>query len=87
MKPLTQLPVYSHLAAHRDALEGVHMRQLFEDDPVRFDEFSLEVGDLLFDYSKNLVTSETMALLVRLALESGVRPAIDAMFTTEPRPL
>jgi glucose-6-phosphate isomerase len=83
MTPLTQLPVYSDLSAHREAIEGVHMRQLFADDPGRFDEFSLEVGDLLLDYSKNLVTSETMALLVRLALETGVRSAIDQMFAGE----
>ena len=83
MTPLTQLPVYSRLAAHRGTLEGVHMRQLFADDPGRFDRFSLEVGDLLLDYSKNLVTSETMELLERLAEEAGVPAAIEKMFTGE----
>ena len=63
MTPLTQLSVYPHLAAHRDALEGVHMRQLFADDPGRFDRFSLEVGDLLLGCSKNLVAIVGRSLL------------------------
>ncbi len=83
MPQLTENPVYLRLAAHRETLENVHMRALFRDDPGRFERFSLEAGDLLLDYSKNLVTQETMALLVELAEEAGVGRAIRRMFGGE----
>ena len=81
MPAFTDNPAYPRLAAHRQALEGVHLRDLFEQDPGRFERYSVEVGDLLLDYSKNLVTVETMALLLDLALEAGVDRAIEAMFS------
>jgi glucose-6-phosphate isomerase len=46
------------------------MRQLFAEDPKRFDRFSLRLDDLLLDYSKNLVTEETMRLLFALARQA-----------------
>jgi glucose-6-phosphate isomerase len=67
------------LDKHRHAMEGVSMRDLFQDRE-RFDRFSMQVGDILFDYSKNRITTETMGLLVALANESGVADAIAAMF-------
>jgi glucose-6-phosphate isomerase len=57
------------------------MRQLFAKDPERFTKFSLRLGDLLFDYSKNRITQETMALLLDLAQEANLAGAIEAMFT------
>jgi len=61
----------------------VHLRQLFQEDPERFKHFSLNAGDLLFDYSKNLVTRETMELLFQLARETRLPEAIEAMFSGE----
>ena len=61
----------------------VHLRQLFQEDPERFKHFSLNAGDLLFDYSKNLVTRETMELLFQLAMETRLPEAIEAMFAGE----
>ncbi len=83
MSKLTRYPVYPRLAAHRAALEGVHLRTLFAADPERFERFSLEVDDLLLDYSKNRITAETVALLTRLAEEAGVPRAIERMFAGE----
>lgn len=56
------------------------MRDMFAADPRRFERYSLQLGDLLFDYSKNRMTDETMRLLVALAQEAGVPAAIEAMF-------
>jgi glucose-6-phosphate isomerase len=62
-------------------MTAVHMRHLFEQDPERFDRFSLHLNDLLFDYSKNRITDETMALLLELAEWAKLDEAIEAMFT------
>ncbi len=56
------------------------MRELFEADGGRFDRFSLRLGEILFDYSKNRITGETMELLFALARQSGLTSAIEAMF-------
>lgn len=59
------------------------MRELFSSDPERFRRFSLTLGDLLFDYSKNMITEETVDLLVQLAEQAQLPSAIEAMFTGE----
>ena len=59
------------------------MKDLFNRDPERFKKFSLRFNDILVDYSKNLITEETLQLLLGLAHESGVKAAIDSMFTGE----
>ncbi|MDA8127586.1 MAG: glucose-6-phosphate isomerase [Betaproteobacteria bacterium] len=73
-------PVCRDLRAHQAALAGVHMRDLFAADPARFERFSLQVGELLLDYSKNRITDETMGLLVRLAEEADVAGWRERMF-------
>jgi glucose-6-phosphate isomerase len=60
-----------------------HLRDLFRDDPVRGERLTAEGAGLFLDYSKNRVDDETMALLVRLAEERGLRERIDAMFRGE----
>ena len=57
------------------------MRDLFAQDPHRFEKFSLRMGDILFDYSKNRITERTMALLVDLARQANLSQKIEAMFT------
>ena len=79
-KPLTELPAYDRLRAHRGELEGVHMRTLFASDPERFEHFSCALDDLLFDYSKNRLVGHTIELLVELAEQAHLSAAIDAMF-------
>ena len=80
---ITQTPEWEALETHRGKMEGVHLRDLFADDPSRGEGLTLEVGDLFLDYSKNLVTQETLDLLVALAERAGLRGRIDAMFAGE----
>ena len=80
---LSARPVHRLLQAHHARMAGVHMRELFDADPQRFERFSLQVGDLLLDYSKNRITAETMELLVRMAEESDVAGWRERMFRGE----
>jgi len=83
MSKLTQSPAWQALKAHHAAIEPLHMRQLFRDDPARFGRFSLQFGDLLLDYSKNRITGETVRLLQALAEQAGLPAAIGRMFGGE----
>ena len=66
----TDAAAWQALARHRAAWSDRPLRELFAADPRRFERFSLELGDLLFDYSKHLVDAETVSLLCALARES-----------------
>jgi len=57
-----------------------HMKDLFATDPTRFEQYSITVSDILFDYSKNIVTDKTLQLLFQLAKECGLPNAITAQF-------
>ena len=81
MSALTELPAWQDLTAHRRTLDDLQMRELFAADPGRFRRFSLRFKDILFDYSKNRVTGETMESLAALARQTDLRGAIAAMFT------
>ncbi len=59
------------------------MREMFQDDPQRFEKFSLQFNDILLDYSKNRITEETLALLMQLARESHVEEWRERMFSGE----
>ena len=83
MPRLTRLDAYGELLEHHQQLERAHLRELFDADPERFERFSLELDDILFDYSKHLVTEETMSLLTALAREAQVERWRDAMFSGE----
>ncbi|MEU5614095.1 glucose-6-phosphate isomerase [Streptomyces sparsogenes] len=80
---LDRLPEWTALAKHREELAGVHLRRLFEADPGRADRYALRVGDLYLDYSKHLVTEDTLRLLRELAKARGVAELRDAMFRGE----
>jgi glucose-6-phosphate isomerase len=71
------------LEDHRAALSAVTMRDLFRDDPRRFNEFSKSAGNVLLDYSKNLVTGETLSLLLDLARAVEVETWRERMFAGE----
>ncbi len=83
MAKLTDLPSWQKLQAHQKDMENVLMRNLFEEDKDRFDKFSAMFKDILLDYSKNIVTEETMKLLFQLADESGLKERIEKMFSGE----
>jgi glucose-6-phosphate isomerase len=73
-------PAWKALVAHHAAVRDRHLRQLFQQDPSRAERMSMEAVGIAFDYSKHRATSETIALLVALAEECGLRTRIDAMF-------
>lgn len=64
----------------KEEMQRLHMRSLFENDPDRFSKFSIRFNDILFDYSKNIITPKTMQLLLMLAEECNLKGAIEAMF-------
>jgi glucose-6-phosphate isomerase len=80
---LNQTPEWTALAKHREELADTHLRDLFADDPGRGEGYTLRVGDLYLDYSKHLVTDETLRLLRELAAATDVFGLRDAMFRGE----
>ncbi|MFI5856886.1 glucose-6-phosphate isomerase, partial [Streptomyces parvulus] len=80
---LDRTPEWTELAKHREQLGDVRLRELFAADPERGSGWSLRVGDLHVDYSKHLVTDETLRLLRQLAAATGVFGLRDAMFRGE----
>ncbi len=89
---LTELPEWKALLSHYESVKDMNLRTVFEQDSHRADEFSVCSDDLLFDYSKNLITSETFSLLIKLAEAAELPAKISSMFsgscinTTEHRP-
>jgi glucose-6-phosphate isomerase len=80
MSRLIASPAWQALKAHHAAIEPLHMREMFRDDPARFDRFSVQLGNLLFDYSKNRITAETVKLLLALAEQSGLPAWMERLF-------
>ena len=83
MLPLTARQSWKALQAHQEKIRELHLRTLFVDDATRGERMSAEAVGIYLDYSKNRVTDETLALLCRLAEESGLRERVDAMFRGE----
>ena len=81
MSRLTSSAAWKALEAHKDVMAAQHVRDLFAADPRRFDTFSLRFGGMLLDYSKNLITGETMRLLRDLAVQADLPGWIERMFT------
>ncbi|MBI1728422.1 MAG: glucose-6-phosphate isomerase, partial [Candidatus Rokubacteria bacterium] len=81
--PLTARAAWKALQAHHQKVGDVHLRTLFAADPTRGERMTAEAAGVYLDYSKNRVTGETLALLLQLAEESGLRARIDAMFRGE----
>ncbi|WP_199573334.1 glucose-6-phosphate isomerase [Streptomyces murinus] len=80
---LNQTPEWTALAKHREELADTRLRELFAADPERGTGYTLRVGDLYIDYSKHLVTGETLRLLRELAAATDVFGLRDAMFRGE----
>jgi glucose-6-phosphate isomerase len=80
---LNQTSQWTALAKHRDELGEVRLRELFDADPGRAGRHTVQVGDLHIDYSKHLVTDETLRLLRDLAAATDVFGLRDAMFRGE----
>src|SRR4051812_41349467 len=71
------------LRDHYETMRGLHLRDLFADDPTRGERMTAESAGVYLDYSKNRVNDETLKLLIELADQSGLRARIDAMFRGE----
>jgi glucose-6-phosphate isomerase len=90
---ITESVEWRALEAHHAQVEDVHLRELFAGDPHRAEAMTVEAADLYLDYSKNLITSETLGLLRALAERAEVRQRADDMFSgrrinvTEDRPV
>jgi glucose-6-phosphate isomerase len=80
----TDSQAWTHLIGHFLEMQAVHMRNLFNEDPDRFSHFSLQMDGILVDYSKNIITDDTIKLLVKLAEDQGLPDAIKQMFNGIP---
>ena len=81
MTELTRTAAWQALQDHRAECGELHMRDLFRDDPQRFERFSARFDGLLLDYSKNRISSETLRLLLDLARERQLDDWIRRMFS------
>lgn len=77
----TETTAWRNLEMHFLLMQATHLKELFEEDPDRFKKFSLQFNDLFLDYSKNIVSEETLNLLVDLANETDLHSAIQAMYS------
>src|SRR5690606_10207596 len=78
-----ETPAYKYLTNHYIEIAPKHLKDLFSSDPNRFQNFSVTFDDILFDYSKNRIDEETIALLTQLARECKVEEGIRSMFKGE----
>jgi len=83
MIQLPQRKAWKSLKVHYEKIRNLHLRELFAADPKRGERMTLEALGLYLDYSKNRVTVETLELLLELAVESGLKARINAMFHGE----
>ena len=83
MSELTQSAPWKRLEDHYRSIASVHMRDMFDRDHERFGKFSVRWNDLLLDYSKNRITTETMKLLLDLARSARLEEWRDKMFNGE----
>ena len=69
---------------YEEEMNRRHMRDLFAADPDRFKKFSITLGEILFDYSKNIINEKTLKLLLQLAEDCNVKQAIAEQFAGAP---
>ncbi len=78
-----QTSAWQALQSHYNLFDQVQIKHLFDNDAERFSKFSLKFEDILFDYSKNIITENTLEILLELAKECKLNDAIEAMFSGE----
>jgi len=79
----TETQSWKDLVEHFKKMKSVHMKDLFADDPERFNKYSIRFNGILVDYSKNIITEETLSLLLKLTDDVGLRDALNKMFNGE----
>ncbi len=72
---------WQELERHKQEISKISLMEHFTHDPERFNSFSLRLLDLFIDFSKNLINSETMRLLLYLAKSTNLTAKRDAMFS------
>ena len=82
MSKVNKTNIWVNLKKHQKEIASIHLRDFFK-DPNRFKDFSLEADDFFLDYSKNLISEETMKLLYMLANKLKLKSQINAMFNGE----
>ncbi|HEY0091534.1 MAG TPA: glucose-6-phosphate isomerase, partial [Flavobacterium sp.] len=79
----TQTKAWQNLQSHFSVMQYSSIKEMFAADPDRASKFTIEFNDILLDYSKNIMNSETVTNLVALANEAGLKSAIDDYFNGE----
>lgn len=79
----TETQAYKKLQAHFPGIAGKQITALFAENPARFQQYSIPFNDLFLDYSKNRIDQKAIDLLLELAAETGLREAIQALFSGE----
>lgn len=79
----TNFPIWQELADHQKEVFPLHMRDMFNQEPERFKKYSIQLDDLLLDYSKNRITDKTLELLFKLARQMNLEDMRERMFTGE----
>eukprot|EP01127_Copromyxa_protea_P018338 TRINITY_DN574_c0_g1_i1.p1 TRINITY_DN574_c0_g1~~TRINITY_DN574_c0_g1_i1.p1 ORF type:complete len:568 (-),score=124.96 TRINITY_DN574_c0_g1_i1:55-1698(-) len=74
---------WDELKKHREQVSEINLRQLFASDPKRFEKFHLKFQDILVDFSKNLITDETLPLLLKVAEAANVKEWTEKLFNGE----
>jgi glucose-6-phosphate isomerase len=80
---IIEYPAWQNLQLHYNRFQNKTIAGLFEENPDRFNKFSIKWQDFLVDFSKNKISEETLTLLINLAQEAGLSQAIEAMFSGE----
>ena len=83
MQPFDSTPAWQAVLAHRDAQAGSRLGELWSADPARGAALTFGCAGIAVDFSKQRITAQTLALMVALANERGLRPAIERLFAGE----
>ncbi len=79
----TTTSAWQQLQEHYQEMKSIHLKELFKEEVDRFKNYSLAAPDIIWDYSKNIITDKTLQLLLQLAEECELQSAIEAMFNGE----
>tara|TARA_Y100001970_G_C13421370_1_gene456751 strand:- start:226 stop:489 length:264 start_codon:yes stop_codon:yes gene_type:complete len=79
MSKLTKTKTWLELITHQTKIANISLRDFFKNSN-RFTDFSIEIDDILLDFSKNIISEKTMKLLIKLAHESSLKTHIEDMF-------
>lgn len=79
----TTTSAWQQLQEHYQEMKSIHLKELFKEEVDRFKNYSLAAPDIIWDYSKNIITDKTLQLLLQLAEECELQSAIEAIFNGE----